>query len=117
MAFQARLFNIGLDAMAADIVSISLHESDPGGTGANEITGGTYARQTPSWGAASGATVAIDTNNIFEIPGGSTVAYVGLWGDADGPVWNGSIALATVEEFAGDGEYTLTQLAITAANV
>lgn len=116
MAFQNRLFNIGLDAMAADIVSVSLHEDDPGATGTNEVSGGNYARQTPSWAAASGGTVAIDTNIEFEVPGGSTVAYVGLWGDDEGPVWNGFIALDDTEVFAADGEFTVTQLAITATN-
>lgn len=114
MAFQNSLFNVALDAMAGAIVSISLHEADPGGTGANEVTGGTYARQTPSWGAASAGAVAIDTPAEFDIPGGSTVAYVGLW--SVGPQWEGSIILDNSEIYAGDGTFTLTQLSITASN-
>lgn len=114
MAFQNVLFNTALDAMAADITQVSLHSTDGGTTGADELTGGAYARQTPAWGAAANASVATTAPMTFSVPGGSTVAFVGLW-DA-GDVWQGSIALANPEEFAGDGEFTVTSVTITAAN-
>lgn len=114
MAFQNALFDTGLDAMAAEIVSVSLHSTDGGATGSDELTGGTYARQTPTWGAASSGSVSTTDPIAFDVPGGSTVAYVGLWDS--GPAWLGSIALENSEQFAGDGEFTVTSVTINAVN-
>ena len=79
MALLNGLLDIGLDAMAAEVVSVSMHTADPGSTGANEVTGGAYARQTPSWGSSSDGTVATDADMTFEIPAGNTVTHVGMW--------------------------------------
>lgn len=114
MALTNGLFNTALDAMAGDAVSVSLHSSNPDPTGANELTGGTYARQTPTWGAASGGTVSITSDLVFDVPGGSTVAYVGLW-DTGGS-WLGSIQLTDSESFAADGQFTVTAMSITLTN-
>lgn len=51
-------------------------------TGTSELTGGSpaYARVVPTWAAASGG--AISTSSVassFNVPAGSTVAFVGLW--------------------------------------
>lgn len=45
------------DAMlnALTITQISAHSDFPGGTGANEITGGTYAKVPVTFAASSGA--------------------------------------------------------------
>lgn len=115
MALTNSLFNIALDAMAGNVDSISLHQSNPDPSGTDEITGGTYARQTPSWGTASAASVGINANIVFDIPAGSTVAYVGMW-DSAGPTWRGSVQLDNSESFSGDGTFTLTSLAITMSN-
>ena len=40
MALETSLLDLALDTMATEVVSVSLHTADPGGTGANEITGG-----------------------------------------------------------------------------
>lgn len=115
MALTNALFNTGLDAMAGDIDSVSLHESNPDPDGSNEVSGGSYARQTPTWDAASGGTVSIGSSLSFDVPGGSTVAYVGLW-DSTGPDWKGSIQLDSSESFSGDGTFSVTSLAITLSN-
>jgi hypothetical protein len=112
--FEVTLRNTALDAMTPRIVSCSLHTADPGGTGADEVTGGTYARQTPSWGAAAAAVVEIDTPMVFQIPAGNEIQYVGLWDT--GPTWVGSIALTTPEPFNNDGELTVQEMTITATN-
>lgn len=65
--------------LAGGTVAISLHTGDPGSTGTNEVSGGSYARQTPTIGAASGAqssnTAAI---NFTDLPA-VTVSHVGVW--------------------------------------
>lgn len=113
MALENSLLNLGLDAMSNDIIEVSLHQSEPDSTGNAEIEGGDYARQVPEFGAATSGSVSMLEPLTFEIPGGSTVAWVGLWGGGD--AWHGSIELATAEEFTGDGQYTLNTLVINAS--
>jgi len=62
----------------------SLHTADPGGTGASEVTGGTYGRQSVS-GTGTFPTVVGDsvTNSAaainFTLMPACTVTYVGFW--------------------------------------
>lgn len=117
MAFENTLLNTGLDAMAARILNASLHTADPGGTGANEVAGGTYARQAVAWDAAGATTPAVvemSSPIVFQIPAGNEINYVGLW-DA-GPTWVGSIQLTVPEPFNNDGELTVQEMTITMTN-
>jgi len=80
--------NAALSAIAALLDLASLHNAFPSATGANEITGGSYARQTITWSApASGA---LDSSNqpAFSVPAAATVAWIGYW-DTSGPTWQG----------------------------
>ncbi|ASR85913.1 hypothetical protein SEA_NIKLAS_29 [Mycobacterium Phage Niklas] len=62
---------------------ISLHSADPGTTGASEITGGSYARKTTTWGAAAiisggadnGKARIVGSTQQFNVPGGVAVNY------------------------------------------
>lgn len=69
----------------ARATTMSLHVDDPGTTGANEVTGGSpaYARLPITWtgGAVDGTFTG--SVGIFNVPGGVTVKWVGLW-DVDG---------------------------------
>lgn len=67
---------------------ISLHTADPGGTGASEVSGGSYARvqvnqdgaTQPYWNTA--ATSAMDNNGAITFPEGgadASVTHVGMW--------------------------------------
>lgn len=80
-----------LDAIGDGTLSathISLHTGDPGGTGANEVSGGSYARvqvnqngtTQPYWNTASGS--AMDNNGAITFPEGgadASVTHVGIW--------------------------------------
>lgn len=73
----------------------SLH-SAYSSTGTNELTGGSpaYARKALTWAAASGRSKATSASAVFDIPAGSTVAWIGMWdaitaGDFKGMVPNG----------------------------
>ncbi|NIL74411.1 hypothetical protein [Rhodococcus sp. B10] len=65
--------------------SLSLHTGDPGTTGANEISGGSYARVATTWtaGAVDGAVVGSEVE--FNIPGPVapatvvTPTHLGCW--------------------------------------
>lgn len=115
MALQNSFLNLGLSAMSNDVYQVSLHEADPGSAGDNELADGegSYERQEPEFGAASNGSVSMMEPLTFEVPGGSTVSWVGLWGE--GAVWHGGVELATSEEFSGDGQYTLNTLIINAS--
>lgn len=71
-----------LDARSASWGFASLHSADPAGTGANELTGGSpaYARKAVTWaGSSGGQVISATTAQVFDVPAGSTVAFVGLW--------------------------------------
>jgi hypothetical protein len=51
-------------------------------TGANELIGGSpaYARVVPTWGtAAAGSIASSSISAAFNVPAGSTVAFIGVW--------------------------------------
>ena len=104
--------NLMLDALGAVAGEASLHTADPGTTGANEVTGGTYDRQPITWNASANGDLDNNANPTFQVPGGVTVVYFGLW-SADGNVFYGSGALSAPETFGGPGQYTLTDADIT----
>jgi hypothetical protein len=108
--------NVALNALAGVAVFGSLHSGDPGATGTLlELTGGTpaYARKALTWGAASGGILPLAAVfPTWDVPVGSTVAYVGLWSLVTGGVYYGCFDV-TDEVFAGQGTYALTAGSIT----
>lgn len=88
---------------------VSLHGSDPGTTGAGELTGGTptYARASATWTTPSADTLALSNQPTFNVPGGSTVSYVGFWSAATAGDLLWSRPLPNSEVYAGQGTYTL----------
>ncbi|ASR85230.1 hypothetical protein I5H06_gp74 [Mycobacterium phage SirPhilip] len=70
-------------AIGAQGALISLHSADPGTTGANELTGGAYARKTTVWGAAfivsggadNGKAQITGSTQQFDVPAGVAVAF------------------------------------------
>ena len=90
-AFVDGLLNTGLDAMAALLDEVSLHTAFSL-TGTNEVTGGSYARQSITWNAAASA--ALDSSNApsFSVPSGNTIRFVGFYDIAPSPdVFQGMI--------------------------
>lgn len=72
--------NVMLDAVTID--AMSLHSGFPGATGANELTGGGYARQATAFNAASGGVRTLTSAETFTVGAGHTVRWVGLWNSA-----------------------------------
>jgi len=77
MIVDARCNSI-LDTEFAASDKMSLHTAYSA-TGASEVTGGTYAKQTITWAAAASRAKASSGNIDFAIPAGTTVAWVGVW--------------------------------------
>lgn len=98
--------NVLCTAYFADISKVSAHSGDPGGTGANEITGGSpaYARVTPP--AMTGPTNGLGSFQVtFNVPAGATVGGIGLW-DSSGNFLDGGPV--TAQPFGSQGTYSCT---------
>ena len=62
---------------------LSLHQGVPGNTGANEVSGGSYARQASNWAAAASRSKATNADVQFqslpEILPTNPANFVGIW--------------------------------------
>lgn len=85
MSRSVYLRNALLDARANNTsfavaqLYMSLHTADPGVTGASEASGGSYARQSASFGAAAAGVVASDAEITFATLAAGTYTHFGLW--------------------------------------
>ena len=86
---------------------ISAHTGDPSTTGANEVTGGSYAREQTTWGAAASGDQT-GTQVSITIPGGNTVTHWGIWSAVSGGTFVGGFELASSEGFGADGVLNVT---------
>ena len=72
--------------------TLSLHTADPGQTGANEVSGGSYSRQTIPWeGSATGGDLTTTDDIEFDGMPTATVTHVTVW-DSSTPIWYGALA-------------------------
>ncbi len=72
-------------------VYVSLHTGDPDATGANEVAGGSYARQQANhsgWNAAAMATLGSQSTNVNDLTytamPACTITHVGIWDAVSG---------------------------------
>jgi hypothetical protein len=73
---------------------VSLHTASPGTTGANEVTGGSYARQSETDGLpSSGVKTSTNAQNFTSMPA-VTVGYFGKWSAASAGTYYGGGALS-----------------------
>lgn len=74
-------------------IRVSLHTDDPGSTGANEVSGGSYSRQEPAngWTLAVGGDVFNDGPVEFVDMPAVTVSHIGLWEDDGSFLWGGTL--------------------------
>jgi len=77
MSLTTTARNEALNAIGID--SMSLHSGFPGVTGANELTGGGYARVACTFNGASGGVRTLAAVTNFTVGAGHTVRWVGLW--------------------------------------
>lgn len=68
-------------ATGSPVAYMSLHSAPPTNEGLHELSGGipAYARQPITFGAAAFGSIATSAPATFDVPAGSTVAFVGLW--------------------------------------
>lgn len=106
--------NYMLTQLTGVAIYMSLHTADPGESGTSEVSGGSYARKSVTWGTPSGGSVSASNQPVFDVPASTTVSYVGLWSAASGGTFYGS-ANVDDETFTNAGTYTVTsaQISIT----
>ena len=107
MAFTDATLNEAVEAVSALGSWISAHTGDPSTTGANEVTGGSYAREQTTWGAASSGDQTGSEVSV-SIPGGNTVSYWGIWSASSGGTFVGGFAISPSEGFGADGILNIT---------
>jgi hypothetical protein len=109
------LFNAASLAIAMPYVS--LHTADPGATGASEVTGGSYARQALSCGAANAKAIANDVAVEFALMPASTVTHFGIWDALAGAFVLGGPLTAPKAINAGDTfRFPVSQIAFQQNN-
>ncbi len=81
---RATGLNAMLDALAARLDQASLHTAWST-TGANEVSGGSYARQSITWNAAASSALNSSNAPAFSVPSGNTIRFVGFWDTAASP--------------------------------
>ena len=109
MGLEVAADNAAANAVAGVSAFMSLHSANPGPTGANELAGGApaYARKAVTWTGAVTGIANLNGDKTFDVPAGSTVAYVGLWSALSGGTFYGSDDV-TPEVFAAQGTYVVT---------
>ncbi len=104
MPFTAVIRNAMLNSIvgipaAVQATYASLHSDIPDDTGSDEISGGSpsYARQPISFQASTDSALLKDPSPtvVFDVPGGSTVQFVGLWTAGSGGTFLGYAPLSS----------------------
>lgn len=73
-----------------------------------EVSGGSYARQSITWNAASGSNLDSSNQPSFSVPGGSDIGAHVYYDSATTPVYYGSALNTDIESFGSDGTFDLT---------
>jgi hypothetical protein len=109
-----------LDALDARGLYVSAHTADPGTTGTNEVTGGSYARQALTYNTASGtggtASMTLSASPSIPIPGTpTTVSYLGIWDHVSNTTQANYMGRVDIgdETFSSDGNLEVTTLTLS----
>lgn len=80
MAVSTATKNMMIDALLQGAqIYISLHTADPGTTGSNELSGGSYSRSTASFPAASNGQSSNSASVVWTDLPASTLTHCGWW--------------------------------------
>lgn len=108
---MAGLVNAGedllLEGLAVGVTFVSLHTADPNGTGSDEVSASPYARKSIAWGTAASGSISSASTIVFDVPGTTTIEYLGYWSAGTSGTFYGSRALDTPQTYATPGTYTI----------
>lgn len=96
--------NLALAALP--LAYASLHTGNPSESGANEVSGGGYARGAITFAAPSAGTRNATSSPVISVPAGTTITYVGYWSAATGGTFLGYDDV-TSAVFTNAGTYTV----------
>ena len=106
MPFATAADNQMLDALAggtpSSIIGFASLHTAYSTSGASEVSGGSpaYARKAITWSAASSGSKAASSSPVFDVPAGTTVAFVGLWSAASAGTFAGMAPNGGATQFA-----------------
>lgn len=109
---NAELQIIG-DGLETRLVWMSLHNADPGTTGANEITGGGYARQAVTMTSDADGDLTLDATASFSGPASEPVHSVGFWSANSAGTFRAGFPRTGDATFSTGGAYNVTSGTIT----
>lgn len=94
---------------------VSLHTGDPGTTGANEVTGGTYTRQQVPFNAAASGSAKNTAAISYTLMPTATVTHIGIWSAVSAGTYYIGGALAASIGVSSGNTLSLTAEHITVA--
>jgi len=105
-------------APAVAVPWISLHDGAAGETGANEVTGGGYARQSGAFGVAAAGAVSNTTTLSWTNMPACTVQSVGVWNSSTATastqfIWGGALTTNKVVGAGDTFQITIGNLDVT----
>lgn len=87
---------------------ISLHTADPGDTGANEVVGGSYARQPIAWSTATGRSTSNSATVTWTgLPAIPSMAYCCIWTAVSGGSCKATLVQSPAVAVANGGALTI----------
>jgi|SRR6056297_2004226 len=82
-----KLFN-DTDFSQPTTLYLALHTADPSGTGANEVSGGDYARQEITFSNASSGAIVSNIDAKFDGLPEATLTHASIWdASSNGNIW------------------------------
>lgn len=116
MALNNNGLNQMLSGLTGSVAYVSLHTTEPNSSGSNEVVGGSYTRESVTWAAASAGSISASNSPVFDVPGSTTVAWVGLWSAVSSGTYYGALELTNPETFGSAGTLTMDEITVTVAN-
>ena len=107
MAFSSSGLNAAVNGLVAAGTFISFHTADPGTTGASEVSGSGYARQSSTFGAATNG-VRVGSQVSTTIPAATSITHWGLQSAATAGTFLYGGTLPSAESFGQAGTYAFT---------
>ena len=89
------------------VTHVSAHTAAPGESGINEVTGGTYARKSITFTAATAGNLDSSNAPVIDVPAATTVAFIGYWSALTGGTFLGYSDIAD-EAYTNAGTLTIT---------
>lgn len=121
MANSAYYANKVLDATfknttyAVAVPYISLHTADPGTTGASEVAGGSYARQSGAFASASAKASVSNAAINYTLMPACTATHFGVWDASSGGnfLWGGVLSASKTINAGDTFQFPSGQLAFS----